>query len=69
MTWEVVTGSAGDEFRLTPRWKYRMTNITFSWNDSPQTFQALSNTIKVRRPAIPPLKLKMLHEKENALLK
>lgn len=45
---EVITGSAGDEFRLTPRSKYRMTNITSSWNYSPLTEQ-LSNMIQAHR--------------------
>lgn len=45
---EVITGSAGDEFRLTPRLKYRMTNITSSWNYSPLTEQ-LSNMIQAHR--------------------
>lgn len=48
VTLEVITGSAGDEFRLTPRSNYRKTNITSSWNYSPLT-EALSNMIKAHR--------------------
>lgn len=67
VTLDVVTGSARDEFRSTPRSKYRMTNMTSSWNYSPLT-EALSNTSK-HAASIPPLKIKMLHEKEKTLLK